>query len=178
MGELYQRIQVPVVLDPPAPCEPVIDDIEKLREMYRCVYDIQLRLKHLKANRGNNANKMEKKSTKNGNDTDNKKKSEDGDVEMGDNDNNKNKNDKKKDDDGYVEIMASPVPKKPVDVPLAEPMDDDVAMAMALSASMAAANIKTPAIQKTKPNKKRKKMESDGDEEYCPEPAKKRVKRK
>lgn len=211
--ELYQRIQVPVVLDPPAPCETVIDDIEKLREMYRCVYDIQLRLKHLAANRGNNAAKI---GNKNNNNTakiakKNKKKSDDGDVEMGDNENkNKNKqNDKSKDndgDDGDIEIMEAPKQTEPVNVPLSEPMDDDVAMAMALSASMAAANIKTPAIQKTKPkkkstkkkgskkkkgsakkkgsgkkkrsNKKRKKMESDGDDEYCPEPAKKRVKRK
>merc|ERR1712154_611403 len=106
-----------------------------------------------------------------------------GDVEMGDNENkNKNKKDDKvkdnDDGDGDIEIMEAPKQTEPVNVPLDEPMDDDVAMAMALSASMAAANIKTPAIQKTKPNKKRKKMESDGDEEYCPEPAKKRVKRK
>eukprot|EP00483_Globobulimina_turgida_P002368 UN02370 len=53
--ELYSKIQIPVVLDPPQKAHSVIDDIEKLREMYRCIYDIQLRVRHLKSNKGKNA---------------------------------------------------------------------------------------------------------------------------
>merc|ERR1711933_84050 len=60
--EIRDKIVVPVVLDPPAPCKTLIDEIEKLREMYRCVYDIQLRLKQLKQNGGKNAAKISVKA--------------------------------------------------------------------------------------------------------------------
>merc|ERR1712228_917352 len=152
--------------------------IEKLSEMYRCVYDIQLRLKQLQQNGGKNAAnisvKAKNKKMKEANDDNNNKKVEEAeDVEM------KNEN---------VDDIVAP-PKAVV------AMDEDTAMAMALSMSMQGANIDTPAIEKkakkqTKPkstakkskkkstkknSKKRKKMDG-GDEEYVPGPAKKRSK--
>merc|ERR1712154_648035 len=48
-------IVVPVVMDAPTPCVTLVDECEKLREMYRCVHDVELRLEHLKRNGGNNA---------------------------------------------------------------------------------------------------------------------------
>merc|ERR1712154_748645 len=53
--EIWSKITVPVILDPPTKCNSIIDDIEKLREMYRCFYDIQLRRNQLAENGGNNA---------------------------------------------------------------------------------------------------------------------------
>merc|ERR1712228_101652 len=73
--EICDQIVVPVVLDPPAPCNTLIDEIEKLREMYRCVYDIQLRLKQLQQNGGKNAANISVKAK-------NKKMEEAEDVEM------------------------------------------------------------------------------------------------
>lgn len=185
--EVSDKIVVPVVLDPPAPCDTLIDEIEKLREMYRCVYDIQLRLKQLRQNGGKNAANISVKikSKKKENET-KKVVEETNDVQMNDKgDENKNNHNE----------------KEPVAV------DQDVAMAMALSMSMQDANINTPAIEKKakrqtkkkttakkgkkgtakkkstrksskksakKNSKKRKKM--DDDEEFVPGPAKKRVK--
>jgi len=119
--ELYEQIQVPVVLDAPVPCKTVIDRIEKLREMYRAVYDIQLRLKHLRANNGNNAaniavkakqqNKSKNKSKSN---TESKKaapqeKKDEEDVQMAntnDGSNTNNKEPAKENVDSDVEITA------------------------------------------------------------------------
>merc|ERR1712228_313566 len=123
----------------------LIDEIEKLREMYRCVYDIQLRLKQLQQNGGKNAAnisvKAKNKKMKEANDDNNNKKVEEAeDVEM------KNEN---------VDDIVAP-PKAVV------AMDEDTAMAMALSMSMQGANIDTPAIEKkakkqTKPKSTAKK---------------------
>ena len=201
----------------PAPCDTLIDEIEKvktfitfsyseykqtnmqLREMYRCVYDIQLRRKQLRENGGNNAANIALKARiakKNANDGNTNKKIQIEDVE-----DVEMKNGNK--DNGKNDAIAADHNKEEV-------IDEDVAMAMALSMSMKEANIKTPAIEKKankqsnrkstakkskrvgskkkstrkpskksakKNSKKRKKME-DGDEEYVPSPAKKRVKTK
>merc|ERR1712228_1033395 len=162
---------------------------------YRCVYDIQLRLKQLKQNGGKNAAnisvkaKNQKKAANNEGNVNKKKveKEEVGDVEM-------------KNDNGKNEVVAVQPNKGGA-------VDEDVAMAMALSMSMQGANINTPAIEKKakkqtkkkstakkskkgatkkkskrkskksakKNSKKRKKMDG-GDEEYVPGPAKKRSK--
>merc|ERR1712087_382409 len=148
--EVSEQIIVPVVLDPPAPCNTLIDEIEKLREMYRCVYDIQLRLKQLKQNGGKNAAnisvkaKNQKKAANNEGNV-NKKKEEVEDVEM--------KNDNG--DNGKNEVAA-------VESNKGGAVDEDVAMAMALSMSMQGANINTPAIEKKakKQTKKKKKKKS------------------
>merc|ERR1712228_1114995 len=127
----------------------LIDEIEKLREMYRCVYDIQLRLKQLQQNGGKNAAnisvKAKNKKMKEANDDNKNKKVEEAeDVEM------KNEN---------VDDIVAP-PKAVV------AMDEDTAMAMALSMSMQGANIDTPAIEKkakkqTKPKSTAKKIKKE-----------------
>jgi hypothetical protein len=172
--ELYERIEVPLVLDPPTLRKNVVDDIEKLREMYRCVYDIQLRLRHLaevkepagavpptaaakkaKAKKGAKSKKMD-----------------------------------------VSETPMSNTRAKAMAMAKDHAMGDDEAMAMALSMSMAQANIQTPAVEraartkkkkgksgkkssKKKAGKKRKTCPDDGEEPYMPnnEPQRKRKKK-
>mmetsp|Transcript_34953 Transcript_34953/g.30796 ORF Transcript_34953/g.30796 Transcript_34953/m.30796 type:complete len:360 (+) Transcript_34953:115-1194(+) len=174
--EIYEQIQVPVVLDPPMPCKTVIDNIEKLREMYRAVYDIQLRIKHLKMNNGKNAANIAVKSKQNKN----KNKSQNN---QNSSNNNKNEDkEKEKEEEKMeveVEIVATkqkepePVPEPEPEPVVAEPaapapapnmmdmdmdgMDEETAMALALSASMASTNINTPAIEKKSKSKSKKK---------------------
>jgi len=164
---IWSKITVPVVLDPPSKSLTVIDDIEKLREMYRCLYDIELRRKQLKENGGDNAaNKALKARNKS-------KAKEDEKTAEHDKNKNKNTNTNKKD-----EVQPA--------------MDEDTAMALALSMSFEqSANCHTPAIEKKQRSKKkqstkkkgskkkkRKKMEPDDDDEYLPVPSNKRVKKK
>merc|ERR1712130_1051786 len=89
--EVIDQIVVPVVLDPPAPCDTLIDEIEKLREMYRCVYDIQLRLRQLRKNGGKNVanislkaidKRMKESDDDNKNNNNNNKVEEADDIEM------------------------------------------------------------------------------------------------
>eukprot|EP01084_Bolivina_argentea_P145967 255709_1 len=65
--ELCDAIKLPLVLDPPAEVHTVIDEIEKLREMYRCIYDIELRIRHLKSNKGKNSANIKVNAKKNKN---------------------------------------------------------------------------------------------------------------
>jgi len=134
--EVYNQIVVPMVLDAPKDLDGLVDDIEKLREMYRCVYDIELRLKHLKTNPEDKQGvQVTMKPTKAA-----PKKEESTDS----------KEDKSKSSSMELETPAKAAPP-PASMMAAGDMDDDVAMAMALSASMANANINTPAIEaKTK----------------------------
>lgn len=156
--EIYEQIQVPVVLDPPMPCKTVIDDIEKLREMYRAVYDIQLRIKHLRQNNGKNAANIAVKA-KQAKKQQNKNKPQ----------NNQNKEQEKEEEKMEVdetEKEAEPEPEPVVAEPAAPApapafgadmmdMDEETAMAMALSASMASTNINTPAVEKKSKSKKK-----------------------
>jgi len=184
--ELYERIEVPLVLDPPTLRKNVVDDIEKLREMYRCVYDIQLRIRHLA--------EVEKEAAKEKNPPTAAAK--------------KAKTSAK---GNKMDVEETPIMRaKKMKMAFAgeQAMDDDEAMAMALSMSMAQANIKTPAVEKArtkkkaksgkksskkkgskkkssrkksskkKAGKKRKTCPDDGDEPYMPdnEPQRKRKK--
>merc|ERR1712113_277027 len=95
--EIYETMQLPIVLDPPAEVITVIDEIEKLREMYRCIYDIELRLRHLKSNNGKNAANIKVNTTKNKNknkteneNKENKNDTEPNDIIMNDNKNSNN----------------------------------------------------------------------------------------
>eukprot|EP00485_Elphidium_margaritaceum_P012347 CAMPEP_0202684676 /NCGR_PEP_ID=MMETSP1385-20130828/223_1 /ASSEMBLY_ACC=CAM_ASM_000861 /TAXON_ID=933848 /ORGANISM="Elphidium margaritaceum" /LENGTH=342 /DNA_ID=CAMNT_0049338867 /DNA_START=89 /DNA_END=1117 /DNA_ORIENTATION=- len=212
--KLYKIIPVPVVLDAPKKTKTTVDKIEKLREMYRALFDMQLRAQELKQNGGKNtaniaARAREHKNTQ-------KKASESSKDE--------NKNEKPQpqpsvedangDDVEMTEQCAEPKPVTDSDIEVVkvtepqsecpttavvaadEAIDEETAMAMALSASMAGANIETPAVEKTRKTKtksskkksvrakkqssrKRKKMSSDDDEAYVPsQPAKKRTKKK
>merc|ERR1712130_295 len=187
--EISDQIVVPIVLDPPAPCDVLIDEIEKLREMYRCVYDIQLRLRQLRKNGGKNVANISLKAI-------------DKRMKESDDDNKNNNNNNKVEEADDIEMKNS---NEDNDKKLIKPvaMDEDTAMAMALSMSMKEANIDTPAIEKKakkqtkgkntakkgatkkkstrkskksakKNSKKRNKMD-EGDEEYTPGPKKKRV---
>eukprot|EP01084_Bolivina_argentea_P161834 281674_1 len=93
--DLYDKLQIPVVLDAPKPCKTLIDKIEKLRELYRCVYDIELRQKQLKENDGKNAAniKLKAKAKKTAVQLVTSVDKEDQDVEMANN--NSNTNEKK-----------------------------------------------------------------------------------
>merc|ERR1712129_31412 len=170
---IYERIVVPLVLDKPKPCVTLVDELEKLHEMYRCVLDIEIRLDDLKKH-GAGETKTAKTTSKS------RKQKE-----------NKSANANKK-----------PEVEETSDIKMdgGAEMDPQMAMAMALSASMENANIDTPAIEKkakkaskqstakkskkgatkkkkastkSRRRKKRKKME-DGDEEYTPGPAAKK----
>jgi len=173
--ELYERIEVPLVLDPPTLRKNVVDDIEKLREMYRCVYDIQLRIRHLEKVKGEKVPPSKAGAAR--------------------------KASAKSKDDEKMDIAETPITRaKAMSMAMAseQTMDDDAAMAMALSMSMAQANIKTPAVErasrtkkkgqsgkkgskkkKKKAGRKRKTCPDDGDEPYMPsnEPQRKRKKK-
>jgi len=147
--ELYERIQVPLVLDPPMLRKNVVDDIEKLREMYRCVYDIQLRIQHLA--------EVEKKAAQGG-------------VQIEIKKTKKKVKSKKKD---IAETPVNTSRAKPMNQ---HAMDDDEAMALALSMSMAQANIKTPAVEKA--SKRTKKKAKSGKKSSKKKSSKKRGSKK
>jgi len=166
---LYNQIIVPIVLDAPKDLDGLVDDIEKLREMYRCVYDIELRLKHLKTNPSDTAGVKVAMKTSTKNSTAQKpvpKKEESTDS----------KEDTKGKTNSNSMEMATPakaMPSSPV-MPPADTMDDDIAMAMALSASMANANINTPAIEaKTKRKAKKSAKKSSKKKKSAKKSAKK-----
>merc|ERR1712130_748794 len=129
--EISDQIVVPIVLDPPAPCDVLIDEIEKLREMYRCVYDIQLRLRQLRKNGGKNVANISLKAI---------------DKRMKESDDDNNNNNKVEEADDIEMKNSNEDNDKKLIKPVA--MDEDTAMAMALSMSMKEANIDTPAIEK------------------------------
>jgi len=130
--ELFQAMTVPVVLDAPQDLDGLVDEIEKLREMYRCVYDIELRLNDLKTNGGDAA--------KTGKAADPKK------AAVGGTASKKVPAESTKEHSNSMEL-DTPAKGRAVAMHPEPAMDDDIAIAMALSASMANANIKTPAIE-------------------------------
>merc|ERR1712129_578956 len=158
---IYERIVVPLVLDKPKPCITLVDELEKLHEMYRCVLDIVIRLDDLKKH-GADVGVAKKKTVKSRKQKENKSANA-----------NTNTNEKPK-------VQVEETSDIKMDGGAAD-MDPEMAMAMALSASMENANIDTPAIEKkakkaskqsttkkkkactkSRRSKKRKKME-DGD---------------
>merc|ERR1712129_354917 len=125
---IYERIVVPLVLDKPKPCVTLVDELEKLHEMYRCVLDIEMRQAHLKKY-GAGETKTAKTTSKSRKQKENKAA-------------NANTNTNKK-----PEVQVEETSDIKMDGGAAE-MDPEMAMAMALSASMENANIDTPAIEK------------------------------
>lgn len=194
---IYERIVVPVVMDRPTPCVTLVDECEKLREMYRCVHDIELRLEHLQRNGGKDQTVAAKMKNQSKSRKEKKEKNKENQAK------NANANKKKQSDKTDDVEMGNEAKDTDAKENEAEqvPMDEDTAMAMALSlsASMEAANIDTPAIEKkakkkskkakksttkkkaakgkSRRSKKRKKMEDD-DAEYVPGPAAKKAKTK
>jgi len=175
--ELFEQIQVPLVLDPPTLRKNVIDDIEKLREMYRCVYDIQLRLRHIE--------EVKAKATEQGQKVPSTAAA-------------KKVRQTKQTKSNRMEVADTPVTNtkaKAMAMAAQHAMGDDEAMAMALSMSMAQANLTTPAVEraartkkkgkggkkgsKKKAGKKRKTCPDDDDAPYVPnnEPQRKRKKK-
>eukprot|EP01083_Nonionella_stella_P023303 64454_1 len=171
--ELYEKIKVPVVLDPPVEGKTLIDHIEKLREMYRCVYDIDLRVQQLK---NNPTKKTQKVQSKTKTDASNNSESTNTNIKPS------NANAVDPDDDCKDVEMTEENERS-----IGGCVDADVALAMALSESMNAANINTPLPEKYKKAKKqgtkkrkaknkRKKMEEEQD--YSPHFPKKKVRTK
>eukprot|EP01084_Bolivina_argentea_P033812 62512_1 len=177
--EIYERIQLPVVVDPPQEMETLIDDIEKLREMYCLVYDIELKMKHLKKQgyKVLSVPQLEKLDTC----TDTKE-IEENDIEMSDKNINHNTNtniENKKESNINKECKI-------------EAMDEDTALAMALSLSIS--NEKNVVKTKKKTNNTRKKKRRivlkikkkdkkrknkwENDEPYVPKPKKRRIRKK
>merc|ERR1712129_195632 len=124
---IYERIVVPLVLDKPKPCVTLVDELEKLHEMYRCVLDIEIRLDDLKKH-GANVGVAKAKTVKRRKQKENKAA-------------NANTNTNKK-----PEVQVEETSDIKMDG--GAEMDPEMAMAMALSASMENANIDTPAIEK------------------------------
>lgn len=164
--DLYKQITVPVVLDAPKDLDGLVDDIEKLREMYRCVYDIELRLRHLKTNPNDTGVKVTVKSApKTTKPTDSKNTTQSKEVaqeatkeDATDSKEMETETAKENDNPNSMEVSNTPEKAQPESVveDTGAAMDDDMAIAMALSASMANANIKTPAVERAKTKTKKK----------------------
>jgi len=161
--ELFSSMIVPVVLDAPQDLDGLVDEIEKLREMYRCVYDIELRLNHLKANGGDKGNAVKAGGSKKA-------------VAAATHSKEAEK-ERPKNNSNAME-MDTPAKAQPMAMEPEPAMDDDIAIALALSASMANANIKTPALNSKTAKKAKSTKKSAAKKKSAKKSAKKSSKKK